>query len=151
MEKGQHLRLLMQGMVGTAYCVIGMATELTFHLSAQTEDSTSKDTTDSDGNIWNEYDVVSRSGDIQFSGYLAVEDGTTAAAVDFAILENHLNDTPINWKLAMVSGDMNRVVGKTICSGQGKLTNLQATGQVKNKATFTGTLNIYGPVTVGND
>jgi hypothetical protein len=51
----------------------------------------------------------------------------------------------------MVSGANNRVVGKTVCSGQGKLTNLQASAQNRQKATYSGTLNIYGPVTVGSD
>jgi hypothetical protein len=51
----------------------------------------------------------------------------------------------------MVSGANNRVVGKTVCSGQGKLTNIQASAQNRQKATYSGTLNIYGPVTVGSD
>lgn len=128
--------------------VIALATEMTFHLSATTEDSTTKDTTDTDG-AWNEYDVTQRSGDIQFSALIGV--GTDANGKSFADMVDHVNDTIINWKVVMVSGANNRVVGKEVCHGQGKLTNLQASGQNRQKATYSGTLNIYGSVVVGND
>ena len=45
----------------------------------------------------------------------------------------------------------NRTIGKTVCSGQGKLASIQANAQNRQKATYSGTLNIYGPVTVGSD
>lgn len=150
MEKGQHIRLLVSGVIGSTYIFNALATELTLHLSAQTEDSTTKDTTDSDGNIWNEYDVMQRSGDIQFGSLLATG-SVGSTEFDFASLIDKVSDTPVSWKICMVSGTNNRVVGKTICSGQGKLNNLQAQGQVNQKATYTGTISIYGPVAAGTD
>lgn len=128
--------------------VIALATEMTLHLSAQTEDSTTKDTTDTNGD-WNEYDVTQRSGDIQFGALVGV--GTDAGGKSFADMINQVSDTIVNWKVVMTSGANNRVVGKTVCSGQGKLTNLQASAQNRQNATYRGTLNIYGPVAVGND
>lgn len=128
--------------------VIALATEMTLHLSAQTEDSTTKDTTDTNGD-WNEYDVTQRSGDIQFGALVGV--GTDAGGKSFADMINQVSDTIVNWKVVMTSGANNRVVGKTVCSGQGKLTNLQASSQNRQNATYRGTLNIYGPVAVGND
>ena len=155
MEKGQHIRLIINGLEGSsvAYEVVCFARELTLHLSAQTEDSTTKDTTDSNGNIWNEYEVVGRSGDIQFGALLAydTEGSAISGSLEMAHFEDAIKDTPVNWKIAMVSGENNRVIGKTICSGQGKISNLQATGTVKQQATYSGTLNIYGPVIVGTD
>jgi hypothetical protein len=62
-----------------------------------------------------------------------------------------VSDTPISWKIAFVSGANNRTVGKILCSGQGKLTNLQASAQNRQKTTYSGTLNLFGPVTVAND
>lgn len=128
--------------------VIALATEMTLHLSATTEDSTTKDTTDTSG-AWNEYDVTQRAGDIQFGALIGV--GTDAGGKSFADMIDQVSDSIINWKVVMVSGANNRVVGKTVCSGQGKLTNLQASAQNRQKATYSGTLNIFGPVTVGND
>ena len=128
--------------------VIALATEMTLHLSAQTEDSTTKDTTDTNGD-WNEYDVTQRSGDIQFGALIGV--GTDAGGKSFADMINQVSDTIVNWKVVMTSGANNRVVGKEVCHGQGKLTNLQASAQNRQNATYSGTLNIYGPVAVGND
>lgn len=121
---------------------------MTLHLSAQTEDSTTKDTTDTNGD-WNEYEVTQRSGDISFSALIGT--GSDSGGKTFADMINQVSDTLINWKVVMVSGANNRVVGKTVCSGQGKVTNVQANGQNRQKATYSGTVNIYGPVTVGSD
>lgn len=148
MDKGQHLRLVfMEGATPSAK-VIALATEMTFHLSAQTEDSSTKDTTDTNG-AWNEYDVTARSGDIQFSALVGV--GSDTGGKSFADLIDQVSDSLINWKVVMVSGAENRVVGKEVCHGQGKLTNLQASAQNRQKATYSGTLNIYGQVVVGSD
>lgn len=148
MDKGQHLRLVfMEGATPSAK-VIALATEMTFHLSAQTEDSSTKDTTDTNG-AWNEYDVTARSGDIQFNALVGV--GTDTGGKSFADLIEQVSDSLINWKVVMVSGAENRVVGKEVCHGQGKLTNLQASAQNRQKATYSGTLNIYGTVVVGSD
>lgn len=146
MDKGQHLRLLI--VEGTTNKVIALSTEITLHLSAQTEDSTTKDTTDTNGD-WNEYDVTQRSGDISFSALIGV--GSDSGGKSFADMINQVSDTIVNWKVVMTSGANNRVVGKEVCHGQGKLTNLQASAQNRQKATYSGTINIYGPVAVGND
>ena len=146
MDKGQHLRLVF--VESNTNKVIALSTEMTLHLSAQTEDSTTKDTTDTNGD-WNEYEVTQRSGDISFGALIGV--GTDASGKSFADMINQVSDAVVNWKVVMVSGANNRVVGKTVCSGHGKLTNLQASAQNRQKATYSGTLNIYGPVTVGSD
>lgn len=146
MDKGQHLRLVI--VESDTNKVIALSTEMTLHLSAQTEDSTTKDTTDTNGS-WNEYDVTQRSGDIQFGALIGI--GTDAGAKTFADMINQVSDTLIDWKVVMVSGANNRVVGKEVCHGKGKLTNLQASAQNRQKATYSGTLNIYGKVEAGND
>ena len=69
MDKGQHIRLLITD--NSEKNVVALATDLTFHLSAATEDSTTKDSSDTNGE-WNEYDVTNRSGDIQFSALAGV-------------------------------------------------------------------------------
>ena len=149
MDKGQHIRLVILEGSGTPTSrVVALSTDMTLHLSAQTEDSSTKDTTDTNGS-WNEYDVTQRSGDISFNALVGV--GTDAGGKSFADFIDQVSDSLINWKVVMVSGENNRTVGKTVCSGQGKLTNLQASAQNRQKATYSGTINIYGPVTVGND
>mgnify|MGYP002508311155 FL=1 len=146
MDKGQHLRLVF--VESNTNKVIALSTEMTLHLSAQTEDSTTKDTTDTNGD-WNEYEVTQRSGDISFGALIGV--GTDAGGKSFADMINQVSDAVVNWRVVMVSGANNRVVSKEVCHGKGKLTNLQASAQNRQKATYSGTLNIYGPVTVGSD
>jgi len=127
---------------------VALATELTVHFSATTEDSTTKDSTDTNGD-WNEYDVTQRSGDIQFGALVGV--GTDATGKSFADWIDAVNDQVIPWKLVTVNSTNNRTIVKTVCSGNGKLSNLQASAQNRQKATYSGTLNMFGPVTVGTD
>ena len=127
---------------------VALATELTVHFSATTEDSTTKDSTDTNGD-WNEYDVTQRSGDIQFGALVGV--GTDATGKSFADWIDAVSDQVIPWKLVTVNSTNNRTIVKTVCSGNGKLSNLQASAQNRQKATYSGTLNMFGPVTVGTD
>lgn len=130
---------------------VALATDLTVHFSATTEDSTTKDSSDSTGN-WNEYEVTQRSGDIQFSALMAFEDSAQeASSLLFQDWIEKVSDTVIDWQLVSTELARNRVIVKTICTGKGKLTNLQANAQNRQKATYSGTLNMYGPVTVGTD
>lgn len=143
------MRLVFPEGTGTATNkFVALATELTVHFSATTEDSTTKDSTDTNGD-WNEYDVTQRSGDIQFGALVGV--GTDATGKSFADWIDAVNDQVIPWKLVTVNSTNNRTIVKTVCSGNGKLSNLQASAQNRQKATYSGTLNMYGPVTVGTD
>lgn len=143
MDKGQHLRLLLKE--STTKYPFALAVGLQFHLSATTEDSTTKDTTDTNG-TWNEYDVTQRSGDIQIDALIGT--GTDAAAKTLNDVINAVSNTPVDWELAIVGGANNRVAATTICTGKGKITNVSPTGANRQKAQYSCTLNIYGPVTV---
>lgn len=144
MDKGQHLRLFIEET--STNKVIAMSTEMNFHASAQTENSTTKDTTDATGAVWDEFEVTGRTANIDFTALIAV--GTDTAKT-FADMEAQVNDNLFNWKIAFASGDQNRTMGIIICSGQGKLVNVQATGQVDQQATYSGTINTWGPITPG--
>lgn len=144
MDKGQHIRLFITE--SNTDKVIALSTDMTLHLSATTENSTTKDTTDATGSVWDEFEVTQRSGDIQFSALVAA--GTDSAAKVLDDIESGVSDTAVNFKIAMASGANNRTIGTVICSGEGKITNMQATGQVGQNATYSGTINIYGALTV---
>lgn len=156
MDKGQHLRLVIMSTASTPqHQFVALATELTAHFSAQTEDSTTKDTTDVSGGNWNSYDVTGRSGDIQFTALVAslTGDYTDDDGLYLDDFIQMVNDTPVNWKLVLITPEStkNRTISKTICTGQGKLTNLQISAQNRQQTTYSGTLNMFGPVTVGSD
>ena len=151
MDKGQHIRLLISQQSGSAasYLFIGFCTELSLHLSASTEDSTTKDSGDGTGVVWAESDITQKTGDIQFGSLIA--SGSDAAALALNDIINGVSDTPIYWEIVTTSGDHNRTIGSVICKGAGKITSCVADGQVNQKATYRGTINIYGPVEVGTD
>ena len=150
MDKGQHLRLIF---VPSAHeYFVALVTQMSFHLSATTENSTTKDSSDGTGVVWDEYEVTQRGGDINFTAILGV--GTDSAEGDsytFADFVSMVTDDILSWKLAMTSGENNRTVGKTVCTGSAKLSNIQVAAQNRTMTTFTGTLNLYGAVTVGTD
>lgn len=149
MDKGQHLRLLIKEGTGSSATkkVTALATGLTFHLSATTEDSTTKDSTDTNG-MWNEYEVTQRNGDIQIEALVGT--GTDANGKQMGDFIDAISDTLIDWELALVGGANNRVVTTTICTGQGKLTSVNPQGQNRQNANYNYTLNIYGPVSVAS-
>lgn len=144
MDKGQHIRLFITE--SNTDKVIALSTDMTLNLSAQTENSTTKDTTDTTGVIWDEFEITGRSGDIQFSALVAA--GTDSAAKVLDDIITGVSDTAVNWKIAMASGTNNRTIGTIICTGSGKISNMQATGQVGQNASYSGTINITGTVTV---
>lgn len=146
MDKGQHLRLFILEGSGQNQTnkVIAMSTDLSLHGSAQTENSTTKDTTDATGAVWDEFEVTGRTYEINFAALIAA--GTDDAAKTFADMLSNVNDTVIDWVIAVTSGEKNRTKGTVICAGQAKLTNIQATGQVNQQATYSGTLNGFGPL-----
>ena len=98
--------------------------------------------------MWDENDVVGRTYDINFSALIA--SGTDTGGKTFADILAKVDDEIINWKIALASGEQNRTMGRIIVSGQGKFTNVQATGQVSQQATYSGTIHGYGPLSPGS-
>lgn len=145
MDKGQHLRLFI--MHEGKSLVVAMSTELTLHGSAQVENSTTKDTTDSSGAVWDENDVVGRSYNIDFTALVAV--GSDDDALTFSTMMTNVDDSLIDWEIAYASGENNRTKGMRICNGKGKLSNIQASAQVSQQVTYSGTINGYGPLVPG--
>ena len=147
MQKGQYIRLLVSTSANPS-TVVAAAKQMALHGSAQTEDSSSKDTT---GNAL-EYEVTGQSYDITGSGLvLTPNDTLLTGAVGLNDFESWLQDQVLNWKICVMEGTNNRTVVETIASGQGKLTNLQIQAQNKQNATYNYTINGYGAITPGAD
>lgn len=144
MKKGQYIRLLLS-LEAAAEKVIAAAKDMKLHLSAQTEESSTKDTT---GDAL-EYDVTGLSYDITGSALvLSDDDETLGDAVAAADMMDWLTDQVLVWKICLMEGEQNRTVVEEICSGKCKLTNIQLQGQNKQNATYSYTLNGYGAIAV---
>ena len=145
MQKGQYIRLLVS-VAANPSTVVAAAKQMALHGSAQTEDSTTKDTTGTDL----EYEVTGQSYDITGSGLvLTPNDTLLTGAVGLNDFENWIKDQLLNWKICVMSGTNNRTVEEVICQGQCKCTNLKMDAQNQQVATYNYTLNGYGAISVG--
>ena len=145
MKKGQYIRLLVSVSTNPS-TVVAAAKQMALHGSAQTEDSTTKDTTGTDL----EYEVTGQSYDITGSGLvLSPDDTLLTGAVGLNDFENWIKDQLLNWRICVMEGEKNRTVVEEIAHGQGKLTNLQIQAQNKQNATYNYTINGYGPIVPG--
>lgn len=126
--------------------VIALATDFSFHASAATESSTTKDSTDVQG-LWEEYEITGKSYDIQISALIGV--GTDDANLLNDIISGMV-DAEIKWEMAIVSGTNNRTQATLIAEGYAKITSINPVGQNRQNATYSATLNGYGPITVAS-
>ena len=147
MQKGQYIRLLVS-VAANPSTVVAAAKQMALHGSAQTEDSSTKDTTGSDL----EYEVTGQSYDITGSGLvLTPNDADLTGAVSLNDFENWIKDQLLNWRICVMEGAKNRTIVEEIAHGQGKLTNLQIQAQNKRYATYNYTINGYGAIVPGSD
>lgn len=145
MQKGQYIRLLI-AIAANPTTVVAAAKQMALHGSAQTENSTTKDTTGS----YEENEVVGLSYDISGSGLiLSDNDALLSGAISLNEFEEWLKDQLLYWKICVMEGDNNRTVVSTICSGTGKLTNLQMAGQNRQAATYNYTITGYDTLEPG--
>ena len=145
MQKGQYIRLLLST-TANPEDVIAAAKQMALHGSAQTEDSSTKDTT---GDAL-EYEVTGESYDITGSGLVLTPNDTLLAnAVGLNDFETWVKDQLLYWRICVMEGTNNRTVVEEIAHGQGKLTNLQIQAQNKQNTTYNYTINGYGAISVG--
>lgn len=147
MQKGQYIRLLLATTANPS-TVIAAAKQMALHGSAQTEDSSTKDTT---GNAL-EFEVTGQTYDITGGGLVLTPNDTLLSnAVGLNNFESWLQDQILYWRICVMEGTNNRTVVEEIAHGQGKLTNLQIQAQVKQNTTYSYTINGYGAIVPGTD
>lgn len=146
MKKGQYIRLFISNSVSQTGVPIAASTNMTLHVSAQTENSSTKD----DEGDFDVYEVTGLSFDIQ-SEALVTDSANGSIENNLTTLEATLDDTPLNFSIEMTEGDNNREPAEAnpICSGQVKLTSLQVTAANRQNSTLSATFNGFGELTVG--
>ena len=147
MQKGQYIRLLLSAAANPS-TVIAAAKQMALYGSAQTEDSSTKDTT---GDAL-EYEVVGQSYDITGSGLVITPNDTLlTGGLGLNDFEGWVKDQLLYWRICVMEGTNNRTVVEEIAHGQGKLTNLQIQAQNKQTTTYNYTINGYGAIVPGSD
>lgn len=146
MKKGQYIRLFLFNAQDMGFAPIAAAKQMNLHGSAQTEESSTKDTT---GDAL-EYEVTGLSYDISGSGLVLTDnDPMSTGAKSLHQLEVYADGRKLSWKICVVDGTNNRTIDTVICSGEARLTQLQMQGQNRQNATFSYTLTGVGKLYVG--
>ena len=133
--KGQNLRVMVGGKC------IAMATSCTFHVSAQMEDSSTKDSTGD----WQEQSVVGLSWDAQTDSLVTLTDNGSNGALPQDLLSLIINKTMVTLTFDQTAGTNNRTGQNSAIkrSGSAYLNDLSISAQNRSNATisaqFTGT------------
>ena len=133
--KGQNLRVMVGGKC------IAMATSCTFHVSAQLEDSSTKDSVGD----FQEQEVTGLSWDAQTESLVTLEDNGTNGELPQDILSLIINKTKVTLTFDQTNGANNRVGMNSVIkkTGQAYITDVSISAQNRQNSTctvqFTGT------------
>ena len=133
--KGQNLRILVGGKC------IAMATECTFHIAAQTEDSSTKD----DTGDWAMNEVVGLSWDASTQSLVTLTDNGSNGELPTDLFSAMINKTLLTLTFDTTSGTNNRTAGNSALkkTGTAYLTDLSVSAVNRQNSTisaqFTGT------------
>ena len=136
--KGQNLRVMVEGKC------IAMATSCTFHISAQLEDSSTKDST----GYWQEQEVTGLSWDASTDSLVTLADNGTGGELPVDLMTLIINKTPITLTFDQTAGANNRVAQNSTIkrSGSAYLTDLNITAQNRANSTCTCQFTGNGPL-----
>lgn len=136
--KGQNLRLMVGGKC------IAMATSCTFHISAQLESSSTKDSSGS----WEEQEVTGLSWDAQTDALVTLTDNGINGELATDLMSLMINMTPITLTFDQTAGANNRVGQNATIkrSGQAYITDINITAANRQNSTHTVQFQGTGPL-----
>lgn len=136
--KGQNLRVMVGGKC------IAMATSCTFHISAQMESSSTKDTTGD----WDEQDVVSLSWDAQTDSLVTLTDNGSGGELPQDLLSLIINKTLVTLTFDQTAGTNNRVGQNSAIkkSGQAYVTDVSVSAQNRQNSQISVQFSGTGPL-----
>jgi hypothetical protein len=133
--KGQNLRVMVGGKC------IAMATSCQFHVSAQLEDSSTKDSVGD----FQEQEVTGLSWDAQTDSLATLEDNGTNGELPQDLLSLMINMTKVTLTFDQAAGANNRVAQNSVIkkTGQAYISDINISAQNRQNSTisvqFTGT------------
>lgn len=133
--KGQNLRVMVGGKC------IAMATSCTFHVSAQLQDSSTKDSVGD----FQEQEVTGLSWDAQTESLVTLEDNGSNGELPQDLLSLMINKTKVTLTFDQTAGANNRVAQDSAIkkTGQAYITDVNITAANRQNSTcsvqFTGT------------
>lgn len=141
--KGQNLRVMVQTGTGTPKC-IAMATSCTFHISANLEDSSTKDSVGD----WQEQEVTGLAWDASTESLVTIEDNGTNGELPQDLLSLITNKTKVTLVFDQTAGTNNRTGQNSALkkSGEAYLTDVTVTAQNRQNSTFSAKFTGTGPL-----
>ena len=132
--KGQNLRVMVGTASGGEKC-IAMATSAQFHISAELQDSSSKDSVGD----WQEQEVTGLSWDAQTDSLVTLEDNGTNGELPQDILSLMINKTKVTLTFDQTAGANNRVGQNSVIkkTGEAYVSDVQITAQNRQNSTMT--------------
>lgn len=137
--KGQNLRLMVGGKC------IAMATNCTFHISAQLEDSSTKDSTGD----WQEQEVTGLSWDAQCDALVTLTDNGTNGELATDLMSLMIAKTLVTLTFDQTAGTNNRTGQNSAIkrTGTAYISDIQVTAQNRANSTFSVQLQGTGALT----
>jgi hypothetical protein len=122
-----------------------MATSCTFHVSAQLEDSSTKDSVGD----WQEQEVTGLSWDAQTDSLVTLEDNGTNGELPQDLLGLIINKTKVTLTFDQTAGANNRVGQNSAIkrTGEAYVTDVTITAQNRQNSTFSAKFTGTGPLT----
>ena len=114
---------------------IAMSTSAQFHISAQMEDSSTKDSTGD----WQEQEVVGLSWDASCDALVTLTDNGTNGELATDLMSVMINKTPVTLTFDQTAGTNNRTGQNANIkrSGSAYISDIQITAQNRQNSTFT--------------
>ena len=136
--KGQNLRVMVGGKC------IAMATTCTFHVSAQLQDSSSKDSTGD----WQEQEVTGLSWDASTESLVTLTDNGTNGELPQDLLSLIINKTLVTLTFDTTTGTNNRTAQNSLIkkSGSAYVTDVSITAQNRQNSTVSVQFTGSGPL-----
>ena len=136
--KGQNLRVMVGGKC------IAMATSCTFHISAQVEDSSTKD----DANDFANNEVTGLSWDAQTDSLVTLTDNGVNGELPTDLMSLILNKTKVTLTFDQTAGTNNRTGQNSAIkrSGQAYLTDYSLSAQNRQNSTLSCQFTGSGPL-----
>ena len=127
--KGQNLRVMVAGKC------IAMATSCTFHVSAQLEDSSTKDDTGS----WQSQEVTGLSWDASTDSLVTLTDNGSNGELPQDLLSTMIAMTPVTLTFDTTAGTNNRTAQNSAIkkSGQAYISDISVTAANRQNSTLT--------------
>jgi hypothetical protein len=122
-----------------------MATSCTFHVSAQLEDSSTKDSVGD----WQEQEVTGLSWDAQTDSLVTLEDNGTNGELPQDLLGLIINKTKVTLTFDQTAGANNRVGQNSAIkrTGEAYVTDVTITAQNRQNSTISAKFTGTGPLT----